>query len=78
MRLTLKDQHGKELDIYISGSEPEDLDIGDAYYLDDHDKVVSDDTIQYIKDTYYDKIIQEWIEYQSAQAEVAWERYMDR
>lgn len=67
--MIVKDENGRELEISVYGSFGDDIQIDDAHYLDDHDALVTDDTIEYIYETYPNELQDEWLDRQMARAE---------
>ena len=67
--IVVKDKQGLEIEICVSGREPDDLEILEAFYLDDHEKDVPDNVIEHIMEAYADKIYEAWIEDRVAWAE---------
>lgn len=70
--MILKDQDGRDVELYVSGRYEDDITIDEIYYLDSSDDV-SDETIDYIYDTYAEEIYQCWYEKQIGAAEDRWE-----
>lgn len=63
----VKDQLGREIEIAICG-DYDDIHIDEAYYID-FEEEVTDETIEYILDTQYDKLSECWFEKQQGLAD---------
>lgn len=70
--MIVKDKKGNEIEISIGGAYEDDIQIEEAAYFDSDDEV-SDETIDYILDTYADEIYTEWYENKAGEAESYYE-----
>jgi hypothetical protein len=78
MRLLLIGEQGREIDVYLYGDEPDDLQIEDAFYTDNHEEEVLDSVVEYLMRTHCVAIYEVWSEYQSCRAEAYQDALMDR
>ena len=66
--MIVKDQLDREIEISIYGLYEDDIQIDEAAYFDSEEEV-SDETIEYILDTYADAIYAEWHDNKVGEAE---------
>ena len=66
--MVVKDPSGYELEIHVGGKHSDDIQITFAAYLD-RSEDVPDSTIDWLMDTYFQDIYQEWMENQQDAAE---------
>ena len=66
--MTLKDKTGREVEIEIGGKYSDDIEVYSAVYVDTGEDA-SDETVDYLTNTYNSEIHQEWLENQIGAAE---------
>lgn len=59
--LYVKNKQGRAIEITIYGESYDDLQIEEAYYLDDSEEDVTDTDIEYIMNNYGDEMYEEYI-----------------
>lgn len=58
--MKVKDQNGMELEVRITGTEPDDLSLYDVYYTDS-DSHLTAEVIDYVVTKYADELLSEWL-----------------
>jgi hypothetical protein len=76
--MLVTDKQGREVEIEIYGRYEDDIEITEAQYVDESLGEVSDETIDYILDTYSSEIYDEWFENKVCEAEYYYDIQMDR
>jgi hypothetical protein len=74
--MIITDSNGKQVYVRVSGRYVDDLEITDAYYIDD-DTEVSDDEIDFIMDNYQEEMSEAWFENQCSMADDIMDRMKD-
>jgi hypothetical protein len=71
--MQVNDKNGNEIEISVSGRYEDDIQIEEAYYVDETLGEVSDETINYIQDNYAEDIYESWFDKQLGMSESIWE-----
>lgn len=72
------DKDGREIELEVSGRYEDDVQIDNAWYTNADDKEdVTDDTLDYIRDTQGDKLVDLWFEHQRDEADFRYDQWKE-
>lgn len=60
--LYVKNKAGRAIELQVSGVFGDDIEITEAFYLDDPEEDVTETDIEFIYETYGDEMYNEWLE----------------